>query len=122
MEKQRKLIEVITDVLTVKISESKEAGIYDVLFNQGYLVPFRFDGKKFMVERVEPTALEEFRKKKEEEEKKLNRKKTPTEEKQDMDEMNELPKIYEDIKVVYRKDPTSPIVDLVLYVNEILDA
>jgi hypothetical protein len=122
MEKQRKLIEVITDVLTVKISESKEAGIYDVLFNQQYLVPFKFDGKKFMVERVEPTALEEFLKNKEEEEKKLNRKKTPTEEKQDMDEMRELPKVYEDIKVVYRKDPTSPIVDLVLYVNEILDA
>ena len=122
MEKQRKLIEVITDVLTVKISESKEDGIYDVLFNQGYLVPFKFDGKKFMVERVEPTALEEFRLKKEAEEKKLNRKKTPTEEKQDLDEMNELPKIMEDIKVVYRKDPTSPIVDLVLYVKEILDA
>lgn len=34
MEKQRKLIEVITDVLTVKISESKDVGIYDVLFNQ----------------------------------------------------------------------------------------
>ena len=122
MEKQRKLIEVITDVLTVKISESKEDGIYDVLFNQGYLVPFKFNGKKFMVERVEPTALEEFRLKKEAEEKKLNRKKTPTEEKQDLDEMNELPKIMEDIKVVYRKDPTSPIVDLVLYVKEILDA
>ena len=122
MEKQRKLIEVITDVLTVKISESKEVGIYDVLFNQGYLVPFKFDGKKFMVERVEPTALEEFRLKKEAEEKKLNRKKTPAEEKQDLDEMNELPKVMEDIKVVYRKDPTSPIVDLVLYVNEILDA
>ena len=39
-----------------------------------------------------------------------------------MDEMKELPKIYEDIKVVYRKDPTSPIVDLVLYVNEIINA
>lgn len=122
MEKQRKLIEVITDVLTVKISESKEAGWYDVLFNQGYLVPFKFDGTKFMVERVEPTALEEFRLKKEEEESKLNRKKTDAENKQDMDEMNELPKVMEDIKVLYRKDPTSPIVDLVLYVNEILNA
>lgn len=118
----KKLIEVITDVLTVKISESKEKWIYDVLFNQGYLVPFKFDWSKFMVERIEPKALEEFTKKKEEEEKKLNRKKTPTEDKQDMDEMNGLPKIMEDIKVVYRKDPTSPIVDLVLYVNEIINA
>ena len=62
-------------MLNCKISETKEDGIYDVLFNQGYLVPFKFDGKKFMVERVEKKALEEFRKKKEEEEKKLNRKK-----------------------------------------------
>lgn len=119
---QKKLIEVITDVLTVKISESKDEWIYDVLFNQWYLVPFKFDGKKFMVERVEPTALEKFRVKKEAEEKKLNRKKTEAENKQDMDEMNELPKVMEDIKVLYRKDPTSPIVDLVLYVNEILNA
>jgi hypothetical protein len=36
--------------------------------------------------------------------------------------LNELPKTYEDIKVLYRKDPTSPIVDLIWYVNEILDA
>lgn len=120
----KKLIEVITDVVTVKISESEEEWIYDVLFNQGYgyLVPFKFDGKTFQVERIEPEALEKFRLKKEAEEKKLNRKKTPVEDKQDMDEMKELPKIYEDIKVVYRKDPTSPIVDLVLYVNEIINA
>ncbi len=118
----KKLIEVITNILTVKISESKEEWIYDVLFNQGYLVPFRFNGKTFQVERVEPEALEKFRLKKEAEEKKLNRKKTDAEIKQDMDEMNELPKIYEDIKVVYRKDPTSPIVDLVSYVNEIINA
>ena len=122
MEKTKKLVEVITDILTVKISESKEKWIYDVLFNQGYLVPFKFDGKKFMVERVEPTALEEFRKKKEEEEKKLNRKKTEAENKQDIEEMNELPKYMEDIKVVYRKDPTTPVIDLVSYINEILDA
>lgn len=75
-----------------------------------------------MVERVVPEALEKFMAKKELEEKKLNRKKTEAENKQDMDEMNELPKQLEDIKVVYRKDPTSPIVDLVLYVNEILNA
>lgn len=118
----KKLIEVITDVVTVKISESKEEWIYDVFFNQGYLVPFKFDGKTFQVERVEPEALEKFRLKKEAEEKKLNRKKTPEEDKQDIDEMRELPKIYEDIKVLYRKDPTSPIVDLVLYVNEIINA
>jgi RNA-splicing ligase RtcB len=93
-----------------------------VLFNKGYLVPFKFDGKTFQVERVEPEALEKFRLKKEAEDKKLNRKKTDAENKQDMAEMDELPKIYEDIKVVYRKDPTSPIVDLVLYVNEIINA
>ena len=118
----KKLIEVITDVLTVKISESEQEWVYDVLFNQWYLVPFKFDGTKFQVERVEPKALEKFRLKKEAEEKKLNRKKTPEEDKQDMDEMNDLPKIYEDINVLYRKDPTSPIVDLTLYVNEILNA
>ena len=118
----KKLIEVITDVLTVKISESEDKWVYDVLFNQGYLVPFKFDGIKFQVERVEPEALEKFRLKKEAEEKKLNRKKTPVEDKQDMDELNELPKTYEDIKVLYRKDPTSPIVDLIWYVNEILNA
>lgn len=75
-----------------------------------------------MVERVEPKALEKFKKKIEAEEKKLNRKKTEAENKQDMEEMNKLPKVMEDIKVVYRKDPTSPIVDLVLYVNEIINA
>jgi hypothetical protein len=75
-----------------------------------------------MVERVEPTALEAFILKKATEEGKLNRKKTPEEDKQDMEEMNELPKVMEDIRVLYRKDPTSPVVDLVLYVNEILDA
>lgn len=122
MEKKQRLIEVITDVLTVKISESKEEWVYDVLFNQGYLVPFKFYGTKFMVERVEPTALEAFILKKATEEGKLNRKKTPEEDKQDMEEMNELPKVMEDIRVLYRKDPTSPVVDLVLYVNEILDA
>jgi hypothetical protein len=93
-----------------------------VLFNQGYLVPFKFDGQKFQVERVEPEALEKFRAKKEKEDMKLNRKKTDIENKQDIEQMNALPKIYEDIKVLYRKDPTSPIVDLALYVNEIINA
>ena len=29
-------------------------------FNQGYLVPYKFDGKTFQVERIEPEALEKF--------------------------------------------------------------
>jgi hypothetical protein len=39
-----------------------------------------------------------------------------------MEEMDALPRQIEEIKVVYRKDPTTPVVDLVLYVNEILNA
>ncbi|MBO7528145.1 MAG: hypothetical protein J6T74_09710 [Clostridia bacterium] len=55
-------IEVITDILSVKIVDNDE-GMTDVLFNQGYLVPFKFDAtlKKFYVETVEKQALENYK-------------------------------------------------------------
>jgi hypothetical protein len=84
-------------------------------------VPFKFDGEKFYVETVEKKALAEFKKKMEKETAKLNRPKTQTEEAQDVAEMQLLPKEVEEIKVIYRKDPTSPVVDMALYVKEIIE-
>jgi len=115
-------VEVITDLLSVKIvQDDKKEWMLQVLFNQGYLVPFSFDGDKFYVETVEKEALKKFREEKEAENKKLNRKKTEHEEAQDMAEMQLLPKEIEEIKVLYKKDPTSPTIDLSLYVKEIIE-
>ena len=115
-------VEVITDILSVKIvQDDQKEWMLQVLFNQWYLVPFKFDGEKFYVETVEKKALAEFKKKMEKETAKLNRPKTQTEEAQDVAEMQLLPKEVEEIKVIYRKDPTSPVVDMALYVKEIIE-
>lgn len=105
-------IEVITDILSVKIVDNDD-GMTDVLFNQGYLVPFKFDAtlKKFYVETVEKNALENFKKSKEG--KKTNDKK-------DLQELNNLPKELEEIKVYYKKDPKSRTIDLADYVLDLI--
>lgn len=106
-------IEVITDILSVKIVDSDVKGMVDVLFNQGYLVPFKFDVKlkKFYVETVEKAALENFKKSKEG--KKTN-------EKKDIEELNKLPKNLEELKVYYKKDPRSRTIDLADYVLDLI--
>ena len=105
-------IEVITDILSVKIVDDNE-GMTDVLFNQGYLVPFKFDAtlKKFYVETVEKQALEKFKKSKEGKK---------TDDKKDLQELNNLPKELEEIKVYYKKDPRSRTIDLADYVLDLI--
>jgi len=63
--------------------------------------------------------MEEYVAKKDKE-KKLNREKTKDEELQEIKELNDLPKELEEIKVLYRKDPTTEVIDLSLYLKEIL--
>lgn len=112
-------IEVIPDIIGCKIV-SEEDG-YTVHFNQWYLVPFKFDGEKFFVETYEKKALKAFTEKKEKEVSKLNIAPTQTEEAQRLKEMQDLPKEKEEIKVVYKKDPTEPTIDLALYVKELIN-
>lgn len=106
-------IEVITDILSVKIVNSDTEGMLDVLFNQGYLVPFKFDTKlwKFYVETVQKDALEEFKK---------NKEGKKTDDKEDLEELKNLPKELEEIKVFYKKDPMSWTIDLKDYVLDLL--
>lgn len=101
-------IEVITDILSVKIVEADEENVYDVLFNQGYLVPFKFNivENQFYVESVKKEALKEF--------------KETWDQKKDLEALKELPKELEPIMVLYKKDPSSEVVDLRGYVLELL--
>jgi len=106
-------IEVITDILSVKIVDNDD-GMTDVLFNQGYLVPFKFDVtlKKFYVETVEKNALEKY--------KKGQDKKQVKDPKKELEEINNLPKELEEIKVYYKKDPKSRTIDLADYVLDLI--
>ena len=102
-------IEVITDILTVKIVD--EGDNYSVLFNQGYLVPFLFDGTNFFVETYEQEALKKFVEK---------NGKVAKDDTEMIKAMDKLPKVKEEIKVVYQKDPTTEPISLALYVNKLI--
>lgn len=106
-------IEVITDILSVKIVDSDD-GMTDVLFNQGYLVPFKFDAtlKKFYVATVEKQALENY--------KNWQKGKKVGNPKKELEEINNLPKELEEIKIYYKKDPRSRTIDLADYVLDLI--
>ena len=106
-------IEVITDILSVKIVDAEE-NVVDVLFNQGYLVPFKFNfvENQFYVETVNKEALEEYKNKHEG--------KKAGDPQKELQEINNLPKELEPITVLYKKDPNSETIDLRGYVLELL--
>lgn len=85
--------------------------MYDVSFNQGYLVPFKFDGSKFYKESYKPEDLENLAKKMEGKQK---------DDPEYLVEMKKLPIVLDEIKVLYKKDPESKTIDLVEYVKEFL--
>ena len=126
MDKLNKRIEVITDLVTVKIIDAKEKWMLDILFNHNIdwinLVRFKFDWSKFFVESPKQEALEKYLAKKQKEEEKLNRRKTEAEQMQDAREMRDLPTELEEIKVLYRKTPSDKIIDMVSYINELINA
>ena len=117
--KEQLRIEVIPDIIGCKIVSEEEW--YTVHFNQWYLVPFKFDGEKFFVETYNKEALKEFTERKEKEVAKLNRRQTEQEEAQRLKEMQDLPREKEETRVVYKKDPTEPTIDLALYVKELIN-
>lgn len=120
MEKINKRIEVLTDISSVKIVDSEREWMVTIKVNDWGLVPFEFDGEKFYMEAVNKDLLKKFIKKMEDEEKKLNRAKTEEEKRQDMKELHWLEKELEEITILYRRDPESELINLALYINEIL--
>jgi len=126
MEKKNslRLIEVVTDIVTVQISESEEKWMRDVRFNwQLQWVSIRnlkFDWETFYVEKYEEEARKEYLKKKRDEDSKLNREKTEAEKAQDVEELLWLPTFLQEITVIYRKTPTDAPANLALYINEII--
>lgn len=121
MEKLNKRIEIITDIASVKIVDSKEDGMITIKINDWNLVPFQFDWEKFYMESTKRDELEKFISKIEKEEKKLNRDKTETERRQDMKELQELPTELQEITILYRKDPESKLINMVSYIKEIIE-
>lgn len=121
MEKLNKRIEIITDIASVKIVDSKEDGMITIKINDWNLVPFQFDWEKFYMEATKRDELEKFISKIEKEEKKLNRDKTETERRQDMKELQELPTELQEITILYRKDPESKLINMVSYIKEIIE-
>lgn len=121
-----KLIEVITDIVTLQVSETEEKWMRDVRFNgqlQGVSIrTLKFDKKKFYIEEYEPEQRKKYIENKKKEEEKLNRPKTKEEESQDLEELLKIPTLLQEIKVVYRKSPTEDIIDMVSYINQIIDA
>ena len=93
----------------------------DVQFNQGELVPFKFDGENFRVPTANKKELEKFIAKKEKEHAKLNRPQTQEEHDQEMKEFRELPTELEEIEVLYRKEPTEELINLVLYTKQLIE-
>lgn len=98
----------------------------DVRFNgqlQGVSIrTLKFDKKKFYIEEYEPEQRKKYIENKKKEEEKLNRPKTKEEESQDLEELLKIPTFLQEIKVVYRKSPTEDIIDMVSYINQIIDA
>lgn len=121
MEKLNKRIEIITDIASVKIVDSKEDGMVTIKINDWNLVPFQFDWEKFYMEATKRDELEKFISKIEKEEKKLNRDKTETERRQDMKELQSLPTELQEITILYRKDPESKLINMVSYIKEIIE-
>lgn len=121
MEKLNKRIEIITDIASVKIVDSKEDGMITIKINDWNLVPFQFDWEKFYMEATKRDELEKFISKIEKEEKKLNRDKTETERRQDMKELQSLPTELQEITILYRKDPESKLINMVSYIKEIIE-
>jgi hypothetical protein len=93
----------------------------DVQFNQNELVPFKFDGENFRVPTANKKELENFIAKKEKEHAKLNRPQTQEEHDQEMKEFRELPTELEEIEVLYRKEPTEELINLVLYTKQLIE-
>ena len=120
MTKISRRVELLTHIDSVKITNSKEEWMLDVQFNQGELVVFKFDGEKVRHFTPDKKALEKFMAKKEKEHAKLNRQLTQAEHDQEMKEFRDLPTILEEIEVVYKKEPTSETINLVLYVKELI--
>lgn len=102
-------IEVITDILSVKIVNSEEEGVLDVLFNQGYLVPFKYNiaENQFYIDSVKKEALKDF--------------KGTGDNKKDLEAIKDLPTELEPITVLYKKDPDSETLDLRGYLLNILE-
>lgn len=119
--KIKRRVELLTHIDSVKIANSKEQGMIDVQFNQGELVPFKFDWVSFRVSTANKVELEKFIAKKEKEHAKLNRPQTQEEHDQEMKEFRELPTELEEIEVLYRKEPTEKIINLALYVKELIE-
>lgn len=120
MTKISRRVELLTHIDSVKITNSKEEWMLDVQFNQGELVVFKFDGEKFRHFTPDKKALQKFMDKQEKEHAKLNRPLTAEENDQEMKEFRDLPTILEEIEVVYKKEPTSETINLVLYVKELI--
>lgn len=101
-------IEVITDILSVKIVDAEEENVVDVLFNQGYLVPFKFNlaENQFYIDSVKKDALKDF--------------KWTGNQKKDLEKIKDLPTELEPITVLYKKDPRSRTIDLRGYILDIL--
>ena len=119
--KIKRRVEVLTHIESVKIVNSKEEWLLDVQFNQGDLVVFKFDWEKFWVSTANKTELEKFIAKKEEEHAKLNRPLTAEESDQEMKEFRALPTELEEIEVLYRKEPTEELINLVLYTKQLIE-
>lgn len=119
--KIKRRVELLTHIDWVKITNSKDWLMLDVQFNQGELVPFKFDGENFRVPTANKTELEKFIAKKEKEHAKLNRPQTQEEHDQEMKEFRELPTELEEIEVLYRKEPTEELINLVLYTKQLIE-
>ena len=119
--KIKRRVELLTHIDSVKITNSKDEWMIDVQFNQWELVPFKFDGDNFRVPTANKAELEKFIAKKEKEHAKLNRPQTQAEHDQEMKEFRELPTELEQIEVLYRKEPTDDIINLVLYTKQLIE-
>lgn len=117
--KIKRRVELLTHIDSVKIVNSKEEWMLDVQFNQWELVVFKFDWELFRVQTADKKAYEQFAAKKEKEHAKLNRPLTQAENDQELKEFRELPTELEEIEVLYRKEPTSEVINMALYVKEI---
>lgn len=105
-------IEVITDLLSCKIYKWDDQEMYDVSFNQWYLTPFKFDWVNFWKESYKPEDLTELMESMEGKAK---------DDPEYISELKKLEVVLEKITVVYKEKPDTETVDLVLYVNELIN-
>jgi hypothetical protein len=75
----------------------------------------------FRVQTAAKDAVEKFVARKEKEHAKLNRELTQAEHDQEMKEFRELPTELEAIEVLYRKEPTEELINLVSYTKQLIE-